>query len=57
MDGISLLVGIGFGCVLGGAAGFIIANLAARSRSAVALAAGEAARAELGELRLHAQEP
>jgi DNA recombination protein RmuC len=51
MDGISLLVGIGFGCVLGGAAGFIIANLAARSRSAVALAAGEAARAELEAAR------
>ena len=51
MDGISLLVGIGFGCVLGGAAGFIIANLSARARAAVALAAGEAARAELDAAR------
>ena len=51
MDGVSLLVGIGFGCALGGAAGWLVAEFRARSRAAVDRAAGDAARAELDGLR------
>ena len=47
MDGMSLLVGIGFGCALGAAAGWLIAESRAKSRAAVDKAGADAARAEL----------
>ena len=46
MDGTSLLVGIGIGGALFGAAGYIIANLLARTRGAAEQAANDAVRAE-----------
>ncbi|RLS87542.1 MAG: DNA recombination protein RmuC [Planctomycetota bacterium] len=51
MDGISILVGIGTGLVLGGAGAFVIAQLLARSRGAVGAAAAEAMRGELDVLK------
>ena len=45
------MVGIGFGVLLGGAAGYLVADFRARSRAAVGLAAGEAARVELEAAR------
>ena len=51
MDGISILVGIGTGLVLGGAGTFVIAQLLARSRGAVGAAAAEAMRGELDVLK------
>ncbi|MEI7877818.1 MAG: DNA recombination protein RmuC [Planctomycetota bacterium] len=51
MDGISILVGIGTGLILGGAGAFVIAQLLARSRGAVDAAAAEAMRGELDVLK------
>jgi len=47
MDGTSILAGIVFGCALGAAAGWLIAEFRAKSRTAVEKAAADAARAEL----------
>ena len=37
MDGMSLLVGIVFGCAMGAAAGWLVAEFRAKSRTAVSL--------------------
>jgi DNA recombination protein RmuC len=51
MDGTSILAGIVFGCALGGAAGWLIAEFRAKSRAAVEKAAADAARAELERVK------
>ena len=47
MDGMSLLVGIVFGCAMGAAAGWLVAEFRAKSCAAVETAAANAARFEL----------